>query len=86
MREAVMSSAMRRRETKAKGTVPEEGAPIEARDVDISKEDEMLPARAKQVTPPSREGDVPDTAGSHGRMAPEAAKGLDEEADESLTR
>lgn len=83
MREAATRRVMRRRETKAKGTVPaEEGEPIEARDVDISKEDEMLPKRAKQVEPPSREGDVPDTAGSHGPMAPEAAKGLDTASEE----
>lgn len=71
----------RRRETKAKGTVPPEKGrdePIEARGVDISKEDEMLPRGAKAVYPPSREGAVRDTAGSHGRMAPETAKALDE--------
>lgn len=57
----------------------DKGEPIEARDVDISKEDEMLPEGAKQVSPPSGEGEEPDTAGRHGRMAPEAARGLDEE-------
>lgn len=60
----------------AKGDV---GEPIEARDVDLSKEDEMLPKGAVQVEPPSREGDVYDTAGSHGHMALEAAKGLEKE-------
>lgn len=56
--------------------------PIEARDVEISKEDEMLPEGAQQVSPLSREGDRPDTAGSHGRMAPESARALDETAEE----
>lgn len=50
--------------------------PIEARGIDLSKEDEMLPDRAKQVSKPSREGNVPDTAGQHGPMAPESARGL----------
>lgn len=61
------------RERQEKG----EGSPIEARDVDISKEDEMLPKRAKPTREPSREGNVPDTAGEHGKMAPESAKALE---------
>lgn len=55
---------------------------IEARDVDISKEDEMLPDGAKQVKRPPREGNVPDTAGKHGPMAPESARGLEKESEE----
>lgn len=54
---------------------------IEARDVDISKEDEMLPDGAKQVRRPSREGNEPDTAGQHGSMAPESARGLEQPED-----
>lgn len=78
MREAGGTRAMRRRETKAKGTVaPEEDRPIEARDVDLWKEEEMLPDRAEQVEAPSREGNEHDTAGAHGPMAPEAARGLE---------
>jgi hypothetical protein len=56
--------------------------PIEAKDIEISKEDEMLPEKAEQVSPPSREGNEPDTAGLHGRMAPEAARALDEAKEE----
>lgn len=44
------------------------------------KEEEMLPRDAQQVRPPDAGGEEPDTAGRHGRMAPEAAKGLDEPA------
>lgn len=52
------------------------------KDVDTSdlpsKEDEMLPDRGRQMKPPRTGGEVPDTAGKHGALAPESARGLDE--------
>lgn len=52
---------------------------IEAKSVDVAKEDEMLPKGAQPVAPSRSDegGERRDTAGEHGEMAPEAAKGLD---------
>lgn len=41
------------------------------------KEEEMLPRNAEQVPQESTGDEIPDTAGEHGRMAPEAARGIE---------
>jgi hypothetical protein len=77
---------MQRRRSKSEGTIPKTASGdedlLEARDVGLSKEDELLPDGAKPVRPPSPEGEEPDTAGRHGPMAPEAARGIEEPAEE----
>lgn len=69
------------RPSKHEGTAPDEESKTTG-GVTLSEEDEMLPKDAQPTYEPSREGNVPDTAGKHGKMAPEAAKGLDEAAEE----
>lgn len=45
-------------------------------------DDEMLPDEGRPVGQPSTGGEQIDTAGEHGRMAPETAKGLEEPREE----
>lgn len=42
-------------------------------------DDEMVPEKGEQVKQQKTGGEMRDTAGEHGRMAPESAKALDEE-------
>lgn len=69
-------------------TMPDQSQPDRSKGDDLgSLRDELIPAdpKAKQMPRPEVEGgngEKRDTAGSHGEMAPEAAKGLDEEREE----